>query len=384
MCAAELTLDGTRGDALVAHERMTFNAWQCLATTLLLRPAADGSMRVEQFGDIDQPPFATGTLRRTAPDARPSAPPLPDAIPGLGTPTAAIDIGGTTTQYTADGHGSLWLPLDQGGVVRLDAATGVEQARIAIGDPGAVELHTDPHAVAVAADGAWVASAAEHTLVLVDPATNAIARHVKLDVEPYALAIQGRTAWVTSFANDAVVKVDLDSGETLATTPVMKPTGVAVGAGAVWVVEHRANSLVRVDAATGSVVTRVALATERPNELCGACVENVLVAAGAVWTSDNHLRSVTRIDPRRNRVAARIELPLRVWAVSAGDGRIWASQFDPDLPMAQWMTASIDPATNEATTYGLPSQSVSWAGDALWAIQTGPRRDTVVRVDLGP
>ena len=126
------------------------------------------------------------------------------------------------------------------------------------------------------------------------------------------------------------------------------------------------------------------LATERPNDLCGACVENVIVADGSVWTSDNYLRSVSRIDPRKNRVTARIELPLRVWAVAAGGGRIWASQFDPDLPMAQWMTASIDPATNKVTTYGLPSQSVSWAGDALWVIQPGRRNDTVVRVDVSP
>ena len=260
-----------------------------------------------------------------------------------------------------------------------------ELARAQIGDPGAVELHIDPHAIAIADDGAWVASAAAHALVLIDPATNAVGRPVGLDVEPYALAIKGRTAWVTSFVDDALVKVDLDLGLTLATTKVMKPTGVAIGAGAVWVVEHRDNSLVRVDPASAGVVARVDLGAERPNDVCGACVENVVVAAGAVWTSDNYLRSVSRIDPRRNRVVARIELPLRVWAVAAGGGRIWASQFDPDGgSMDDWMTASIDPDTNQPTTYGLPSQSVSWAGDALWVVQPGHRSDTVVRVDTQP
>ena len=350
LCAAELTLDGTHNDALVAHERITLKPWQCLATTLLLRPTADGSMLVEQYGDVDQPPCCTGTLRRTSSDARPSPQPLPAAIPGLGTPTAVLDIGGSTTQFTADGNGSLWLPLDQGAVLRLDATTGGELARAQIGDPGAVELHIDPHAIAIADDGAWVASAAAHALVLIDPATNAVGRPVGLDVEPYALAIKGRTAWVTSFVDDALVKVDLDSGLTLATTKVMKPTGVAIGAGAVWVVEHRDNSLVRVDPASAGVVARVDLGAERPNDVCGACVENVVVAAGAVWTSDNYLRSVSRIDPRRNRVVARIELPLRVWAVAAGGGRIWASQFDPDGgSMDDWMTASIDPDTNQPT-----------------------------------
>ena len=208
------------------------------------------------------------------------------------------------------------------------------------------------------------------------------ARHVREADE--AVAIGPAEALRSYLSIDALLKVDLDTGTTLATTKVMKPTGVAIGAGAVWVVEHRANSLVRVDPASGRVVARVELAAERPNDLCGACVENVIVAGGAVWTSDNYLRSVSRIDPRRNRVAARIELPLRVWAVAAGGGRIWASQFDPDRPIDDWMTASIDPDTNQPTTYGLPSQSVSWAGDALWVVQTGRRSDTIVRVDTDP
>ena len=354
MCAAEVTLDGTRDGALVAQERMTFNPWQCFPSTMLLRPAANGSMLVEQYGDLEEPPFASGTLQRTSADGKPSPPPVPAAIPGLGTPTAAIDLGGTTTQYTADGHGSLWLPLDQGAVVRLDAATGAEQARIAIGDPAAVELHTDPHAVAVAEDGAWVSSAAAHALVQIDPATNAIGRQIDLDVEPYAVAIEGRTAWVTSFASDALLKVDLDSGETLATTEVLKPTGVAVGAGGIWVVEHRINTVAHVDPVSAEVLARVEIGPERPNDVCGACVENVIVADGAVWTSDNHLRSVTRIDPGTDAVAARIELPMRVWAVTAGGGRIWASQMDDDFSaMDDWTTFSIDPATNEPTTHAL-------------------------------
>ena len=194
MCAAELTLDGARGDALIAPERMTFNPWQCLATTLLLRPSADGTMLVEQFGDIDQPRLRPGHCDERLPMRARLLLHQPVAIPGLGSPTLVFEIDGTTTQYTGEGHGSLWLPLDQGAVVRLDAATGAEQARTFIGDPGAVELHTDPHAVAVAGDGAWVASAAAHAIALIDPATNAVGRQIKLDVEPYALVIEGRTA----------------------------------------------------------------------------------------------------------------------------------------------------------------------------------------------
>ena len=122
------------------------------------------------------------------------------------------------------------------------------------------------------------------------------------------LAIDGRRAWVTSFKDDRLVAVDLDSGRVLATVDVAKPTGVAVGAGAVWAVEHRSNTLVKVRPSNGEVEARIVLGEERPYDLCGMCVENVIVAEGAVWTSDNHGRSVTRVDPKRNMVAVRIEL----------------------------------------------------------------------------
>ena len=389
-CAAELTLEEARPDALVLKERMTFRPWNCFPGTLVLTPGDDGTLAIESFGDLAQPPCCTGTLTRAGPLPSPTPVPLAGPVQGLGTPTAALDLRSTTTQYTAEGFGSLWLPGDTTGeVIRVDAATGAEQARIGgLGDPGAVQLQTDPHGVAAADDGVWVAAAAAHALVLIDPATNAVTRRIAIDVEPYVLAIDGRRAWVTSFMNDSLVEVDLDTGRVRRTVAVAKPTGVAIGAGAVWVVEHRANTLVRVDPSSGESLTRIVLGEERPYDLCGMCVENVVVAEGAVWTSDNHGRSVTRVDPMRNRVAERIELPLRVWAVTASDGRVWASQFEEDVletdPDAAGLTAAIDPRTNEATTYGLPSYSVAWVGDALWVTQRARRSDILVRVALEP
>ena len=118
-----------------------------------------------------------------------------------------------------------------------------------MGDPSRTELHSDPHAAAAAADGVWVTNAADRSLVLVDPATDKEVRRIALDVAPYAIAIDGRRAWVTSFEDSAVVLVDLDAGKSVASAAVASPTGIAVSPGgdAVWVVEHRADRVLRLE-----------------------------------------------------------------------------------------------------------------------------------------
>ena len=382
LCAADLVLENVRPDGFQFVETMTWRPWECLATTLLVTPQADGTLAVKQYGDLAQPPCCTGTLTRVALDPAPTPVALPAAVPGLGAPTAVLDLHGTTTQYTAEGFGSLWLPLDQSGeVIRVNAASGAEEARVPVGDPSGVELRSDPHAVAVADDGVWVTSAAGREIVLIDPATNAVTRRIAVPGEPYAIAIKGRRAWVGSFQDDVLVAVDLEAGTVLATAVVAKPTGVAVEKGGVWVVEHRSNTVVHLDPETLAVEARIDMGSERPNGLCGFCIENVIVAEGSVWTADNYRQSVTRIDPATDRIIDRIATPHRVWDVEAGGGAIWASQFDEGgMPVEEWQTARIDPASGALTVYPLPAQSVSWAGDALWTGVPARRSDVLVRV----
>ena len=196
----------------------------------------------------------------------------------------------------------------------------------------------------------------------------------------------GPSLWVTSFEDDLVVHVDLSTRKVVARIPVSKPTGIAAGLGGVWVVEHRGDSLVRIDPKTNDVVAQIRLGDRGPNELCGMCVENVIVSDGSVWTSNNEARSVSRIDAATNELVATIDLPLRVWAVTAGGGAIWASQFQetPDGGFGDMSVARIDPATNQPSSFALDAFSVTWAGDALWAVTPGRRGDVVVRVEPGP
>ncbi len=385
-CASELTFTGREGERFSFSERYVYRGWMCFTTTYAMTRGTDGSLAVEQFAE---PGVAccTGTMTASAVAPEPS-PFVSTTVAGLGRITAVTPLGGATTQYPGVGAGSLWLPLDdRGAVARIDPATGSITTLIETGDPGALEgLKTDPHGVAVGDAGIWVAQAADRAVGRIDPATNTVVETVPLQVVPYVLALDGTTLWVTSFEDDRVVRIDLVSHKVVADIPVNKPTGIAVGLGGVWVVRHRDDILVRIDPATNKIVKEISLGDRGPSDVCGMCVENVVVGEGSVWTANNEGRSVSRIDPKADSVVATIALALRPWAVAAGGGGIWASQFDTDgngafLNETAWGVARIDPATNTATTITVPGAlSVFWAADALWVTTPGRRGDVLVRI----
>jgi hypothetical protein len=387
LCAAELTLESVDPDGFRLAEAMTWHPWQCLATVLLVLPPTGDAIDVKALMPGESSAFASGRLTRVAPAADVTPPP---SIPGLGRPTIVVRPGGTTTQYGAAGFGSIWVPLDDlGEVARLDAATGAVLARIPVGDPSLGERHADPHGLAVSDDGVWVTSAAGLAIELIDPGANAVIRTVPLGVAPYALAVDAARAWVTSFDDDQVLAVDLETGKVTARAPVAAPTGIAVAGDSVWVVAHRTNTVERLDAASLEARDRVEIESGGTHPVCGFCVENIVAAEGSLWTADNHRRTVTRIDAESGRVTATIRLPMRVWGVAAGSGRIWAGQFsadaddrptDPDT----WKLAEIDPVTGAVTIHHVPAFAPLAADGAVWLVTPGRRGDRLTRVQLDP
>lgn len=386
-CASELTLTGMDGGRIALREHLVYRPWMCMESSLTLRASSDGALEVEQSME-PHVVCCRGKLAHIgdAKQADPIAEPM--TIAGLGRTTSSATLGGATTQYVGTGAGSLWFPLeDTGQVARVDAASGEVEALIDVGDPAALAgMKSDPHSVAVGDAGIWVAQAAAHSVGLIDPASNTISISIPVDAIPYALALDGQSLWLTSFEDDLVMHIDLSARKVVARIPVTKPTGIAVGLGGVWAVEHRGDSVVRIDPQTDDIVAQIRLGERGPNELCGMCVENVIVSDGSVWTSNNEARSVGRIDAVTNELAATIELPLRAWAVAAGGGAIWASQFQgtPDGGVGDMSVARIDPATNQPSSFALDAFSVTWAGDALWAVTPARRGDVVVRVEPGP
>ena len=132
-----------------------------------------------------------------------------------------------------------------------------------------------------------------------------------------------------------------------------KPTGIAAGLGGIWVVEHRGDSLVRIDPKTNEIVADP-LGDRGPNELCGMGVEDVIVSDGSVWTSNNEARSVSRIDATRTSWS-----PRSICHSGSGQSRRWRrdlgqpGQETPDGGFGEMSVARIDPATNQPSSFAL-------------------------------
>ena len=94
------------------------------------------------------------------------------------------------------------------------------------------------------------------------------------------------------------------------------PTGIAVGAGGVWVVDSLDDAVVRIDPGSRSVTAMIPV---------GLSPAGIAFGAGSVWVANSGDGTVTRIDPNTNRVQATIAVGGSPQAITVADGRVWVT-----------------------------------------------------------
>jgi hypothetical protein len=133
-----------------------------------------------------------------------------------------------------------------------------------------------------------------------------------------------------------------------------------VGAnGSIWSIHSESARATEYDAATGEKLTTLPLG-EYPLE--------PLVAFGSVWVPNHHAGTLTRIDLETSSVAATITIgepgPGGPTFIAAGGGLLWA------VPGQERPVVGIDPATNEIVrTVPGCADGVGYAFDRLWLRQ---------------
>jgi hypothetical protein len=226
--------------------------------------------------------------------------------------------------------------------------SGADRSRISAfaADPSTVERQVQPDAVAVGEGAVWVLG--DDALVRVDPqAGTASLQPVEL-TDATELVVGEGALWV--LASGAVVKVDPATGEQVGTVTVFediglgepRTTGLAVGAGAVWLAWHVAEGpamVTRLDAATLRQTAQVEL-SDRGDDVS----RQLLLAGGALWTAPSGSPYLGKLDPLRLRVTS-----------SAGFSEV---------------------VTGHATVGPLAASR-----DALWVL-VGPVGTGLVRIDL--
>jgi DNA-binding beta-propeller fold protein YncE len=233
-------------------------------------------------------------------------------------------------------HGALWVATVAPGdlatagkdrVTRIDLASGRTVATIMV--------RRAPLDLAAALGAVWVPNAGGggDSVTRIDPRTNRLAgRPVRTGASPQSLAVGGGSLWVANHDAETVTRIELASGKVLADIPVpSEPHRVAYGAGAAWVGNWHDNSVSRIDPQTNRVVGS-------PIPIGFHHAGNLVVSAGSVWvTSDYRMDGaaedvvVVRIDPQTNRAVETIPVGGHPIDVAATEGAVWVSVANPGM-----------------------------------------------------
>jgi YVTN family beta-propeller protein len=287
---------------------------------------------------------------------------------------AVIPVPGAASMTVADGV--LWVRKGAGAVVRVDP----ESNRV-VGKP--LRVPADAEAIAVDDRALWVARVApgdlgtpgKDAVARIDLATGRTVATIPVGRAPLDLAATRGAVWVTHSGGggDSVARIDPQTNR-LAGRPVStgaSPQSLAVGGGSVWVANHDAGTVTRIDQASGKVVADIPVPSEP---------HRVAYGAGAAWVGNWHDNSVSRIDPATNRV---VGSPIPIGFHHAGNlvvgaGGVWVtSDYRVDAAPEDVVVVRIDPKVNRAVETiavgGHPIDVAATEG-AIWVSVADPGR----------
>jgi len=150
---------------------------------------------------------------------------------------------------------------------------------------------------------------------------------------------------------------------------------MAMGYGAVWVVNYKPNRVSRVDPTTARVLADIPLASK-------ACL-GIVIALGRVWIPTCGDSALNAIDPATNRVAQRWPLAIalgREGSFAFSDGSFWVGANIPDSSSSD--IARVDARSGQVERrihVGARSDVVVAGFGAVWVASSAT--NTVVRID---
>jgi ABC-type branched-subunit amino acid transport system substrate-binding protein len=235
-------------------------------------------------------------------------------------------------------------------------------------------------------------------IAAIDPANGEVSSFIESREPPGNVAVGEGAVWMLNNEEESVTRIDPETREVTSTIDTEGvPSELAAGEGALWVGNaggrDRTNatvSVTRIDPDSPKVRRTTRLpGSEGVYPVAGA--PRIAVGAGAVWAA-NPNGSVSRIDPESGRIVATIEVDGSAWTIAAGDEGVWFLSFDdPDTAVTR-----IDPRTNRVTQR-IPVGANNLAGVAVgagsvWAAandegvvwRIDPQRPPILRtIDVG-
>ena len=236
---------------------------------------------------------------------------------GAAAPDLTVDVPGVPLRATA-AYGAVWVTsFEKKLLLRLDPATGEIVAKVRTGagpeglagrfgslwvvaqDAGRL-LRINPEddtvsqeipvgvgarLVAPGPDAMYVAHYSRDTILRVDPVTNTFTTSAAVCDGPQAMTVLDGSVWVTCTLSQELVALDASTLERVASVPIDgSPDSVAATPdGRLAVVAEEGPALVMVDPATGTVLSRTVLGTERA--LDDRANLDLALVGGEAWVS---------------------------------------------------------------------------------------------------
>jgi len=225
-----------------------------------------------------------------------------------------------------------------------------------------------------------------YSVGVIDPRSNRATDRVTVGLLPSGIATGAGKVWVLNGGETTVSKVDPVTRRVTRTIPLdgtennVGATAIAFGDGAVWVGDGSAATVTRVSALGGS---------DLPVRVHPRFESDVLYLAtgvGAVWVVSARRSIVYRLDPITKRITARVRTPADPAGVAVGKDAVWVASVHPATIIGALATsgalARIDPDRAEIISdIPLPfaPSGIAVAFGSIWV--TANTQDAVLRID---
>lgn len=331
-------------------------------------------------------PVATPSATTPAPSALPPTP-LPTAtLPNIQTPTPSNDriaetIPLSSPSSIAIGDGLIWV-ISGSSVVPIDPQTN----QIA-GEPipAGVQFESDIAFnegtlwVSIIGSGDLGAPNDRDAVSRIDPESGETVATIKVERGPLSLAVTPGVIWVVNFgmSGDAVTQIDTKTNQIIG-EPIhtgRAPISMTTGDGSVWVANHDARTVTRIDPDSGQIVANISVPSEP---------HRITFGEGSVWVANWHDNSVSRIDPQTNQVVGEpIGIGYPAGNIVAGLGSVWVtSDYRVDGKPTDVVVVRIDARTDqvlETIPVGGHPIDVAVTDDAVWVSVQNP--DMLLRIN---
>jgi YVTN family beta-propeller protein len=230
-------------------------------------------------------------------------------------------------------------------------------------------------AVLLAGGSGGGVSVAPNSLGVISPKSNRVVGQIPVGIRPGGVTVGEGSVWVANQEDKTLSRIDARTRTVLRTIPLgATPTGVAAGKDAVWVAEGASGALARVNPQFNEV-TKTIENLAGAIRVSGGPKGSVAVGGGSVWAAYGST-AVARVDAVSNRVIATGYAGFAASAIAFGEGALWiANQTDNTV-------SRFSPETSRKigdVNVGRGPSGVAVGGGAVWVADAGD--DAVSRID---